>query len=207
MTNPSEQGPPRQAQPKQPSSTPKSFVSAEQAWVLNAITKVETNLEKVYRAVRVVNRKVENVDKKHAGAVDTVKGWGDVPGHITDTKVFIAKTDVRLDHIDRNMVTKGQLATYGVVILVAILGGGWWVVQQYLAPCSRTYPNSTSRVHPRARGLIRRRRDLALYLSPNHLLILRRGQRRDLLVRPVLPLRFPAVLLRKDLGGLSLRAV
>ncbi len=53
---------------------------------------------------------------------------------MTDVKVAIGKVETRLENIERNMVTKGQLAVYALLGLMAMVGAGWWVVQQYLAP-------------------------------------------------------------------------
>lgn len=53
---------------------------------------------------------------------------------MTDVKVAIGKVETRLENIEKNMVTKGQLAVYALLGLMAMVGGGWWVVQQYLAP-------------------------------------------------------------------------
>ncbi|HBO1957499.1 hypothetical protein [Pseudomonas aeruginosa] len=75
------------------------------------------------------------------------RGRGDPPGEdelntriinlerdMTDVKVAIGKVETRLENIERNMVTKGQLAVYALLGLMAMVGAGWWVVQQYLAP-------------------------------------------------------------------------
>lgn len=57
---------------------------------------------------------------------------------MTDVKVSLGKIETRLDHIEKNMVTKGQLASWALFGLLAIVGstvgGVWWMAQQYLAP-------------------------------------------------------------------------
>lgn len=54
--------------------------------------------------------------------------------NMTDVKVAIGKVETRLDTIERTMLTRGQAAVYSLVSVLAMLGAGWWVVQQYLAP-------------------------------------------------------------------------
>ena len=49
-------------------------------------------------------------------------------------KVASSSAGTKLDHIDKHMVTKGQLSLYAFLTLLPVIGGGWWVVQQYLAP-------------------------------------------------------------------------
>lgn len=53
---------------------------------------------------------------------------------MTDVKVSLGKVETRLDQIERTMLTKWQMAVYAMGGLLALLGGGWWIVQQYLAP-------------------------------------------------------------------------
>lgn len=74
-------------------------------------------------------------------------GGGDMDGRIqalengmTDVKVALGKIETRLDHIERNMVTKGQLSLYALLAVLAVLGGGWWIVQQYLSPILQALP-------------------------------------------------------------------
>jgi hypothetical protein len=54
--------------------------------------------------------------------------------HLTDVKVSLAKVETRMSHIDQTMLSKGQMAIYALLGAVTIIGGGWWIVQQYLAP-------------------------------------------------------------------------
>lgn len=74
-------------------------------------------------------------------------GGGEMDGRIralesgmTDVKVALGKIETRLDFIERNMVTKGQLAIYALLTVLSIAAGGWWIVQQYLAPILRAVP-------------------------------------------------------------------
>lgn len=60
---------------------------------------------------------------------------------MTDVKVSLGKIETRLDHIERNMITKGQLAVYALVGAIAVLAGGWWIVQQYLSPILKSLPH------------------------------------------------------------------
>jgi wobble nucleotide-excising tRNase len=47
---------------------------------------------------------------------------------------------IQMTHVDKHMVTKAQLASYALLSLIPILGGGWWIVQQYLAPILKALP-------------------------------------------------------------------
>lgn len=63
---------------------------------------------------------------------------------MTDVKVSLGKIETRLDHIEKNMVTKGQIALWALVCLLAAggstVGGIWWMVQQYLSPILKALP-------------------------------------------------------------------
>jgi len=64
--------------------------------------------------------------------------------NMTDSKVSLGRMEVRLGHIEENMLTKGRAAVYALASLIAVgtavLGGGWWVVQQYLSPILAAIP-------------------------------------------------------------------
>lgn len=47
---------------------------------------------------------------------------------------------IQVAHLDKHMVTKAQLASYALLTLLPVLGGGWWIVQQYLAPILKALP-------------------------------------------------------------------
>ncbi|WP_372438232.1 hypothetical protein ACCM60_14145 [Pseudomonas chlororaphis subsp. aureofaciens] len=79
-------------------------------------------------------------------------GGGDMDGRLralesgmTDVKVSLGKIETRLDHIEKNMVTKGQIALWALFGLLAVggstVGGIWWMVQQYLAPILKSLPS------------------------------------------------------------------
>ena len=53
---------------------------------------------------------------------------------LSDARVALGKVETRLESIQNNMLTKGQMAIYALIASMAVIGGGWWVVQQYLAP-------------------------------------------------------------------------
>jgi len=60
---------------------------------------------------------------------------------VVSLKVATSSAGTKLEHIDKHMVTKGQLSLYALLTLLPIIGGGWWVVQQYLAPLLRALPH------------------------------------------------------------------
>lgn len=63
---------------------------------------------------------------------------------MTDAKVSLGKIETRLEHIEKNMVTKGQMAIWALLGLIAFggstAGGVWWIVQQYLSPILKALP-------------------------------------------------------------------
>lgn len=59
---------------------------------------------------------------------------------MTDVKVSLGKVETRLGHIDENMLTKGRAAVLALSAGIAVFAGGWWIVQQYLAPLVANLP-------------------------------------------------------------------
>lgn len=49
---------------------------------------------------------------------------------LTAIKVSLAKIETRLD----NVATKTWVMAGAIAVLVAMVGGFWWIAQQYLAP-------------------------------------------------------------------------
>lgn len=61
---------------------------------------------------------------------------------MTDVKVAMGRVETRLGHIEQMMLTKGQMAIYALAGAMIVLGGGWWIVQQYLAPILARLPSA-----------------------------------------------------------------
>ncbi|WDY60367.1 hypothetical protein [Pseudomonas sp. PSKL.D1] len=61
---------------------------------------------------------------------------------VSELKVSAKSAEVTLANITSHMVTKGQLAVWALIGLTAVtgsvLGGLWWLAQQYLSPIMKT---------------------------------------------------------------------
>lgn len=53
---------------------------------------------------------------------------------MTEVRISLGKVETRLENVQSTMLTKGRAAVLALGVALAILGGGWWIVQQYLAP-------------------------------------------------------------------------
>lgn len=60
---------------------------------------------------------------------------------MTEVRISLGKVETRLDNIQKTMLTKGRAAVLALGIAATVLGGGWWIVQQYLAPILANLPN------------------------------------------------------------------
>lgn len=63
-----------------------------------------------------------------------------ISSDIVALKLSNSSIDSKVASVDKHMVTKGQLAMYALLTTLSILGGGWWIVQQYLAPIFKALP-------------------------------------------------------------------
>ncbi|MBX9915177.1 MAG: hypothetical protein K2Y25_14885 [Pseudomonadaceae bacterium] len=88
--------------------------------------------------IRSLDGKIAAVDRSTTATSTAVAGMSHINAHITETKVFMGKTDVRLEQVNRDAVTKGQLAIWALGIVVTAAGGifvaGWWMIEKYLLP-------------------------------------------------------------------------
>jgi hypothetical protein len=59
---------------------------------------------------------------------------------VTEIKVSMGKIETRIARIESDMLTKGFAAVVAVGVMITIVGGAWWIVQQYLAPLIQNLP-------------------------------------------------------------------
>lgn len=89
------------------------------------VAKLESHVEYVRRDVSDLRADVKSI------AADIVA-----------LKLSSSSINAKLDSIDKHMVTKGQLSLYAFLTILPVLGGGWWIVQQYLAPILKALPQT-----------------------------------------------------------------
>lgn len=77
-------------------------------------------------------RKRQNGNPPGGGGMDD--RLRDLERDMTDMKVAVGKIETRLQGIEQNMLTKGQMAIYALLAGIGVFGAGWWIVQQYLSP-------------------------------------------------------------------------
>lgn len=53
-----------------------------------------------------------------------------IDGDLTNIKVLIGRIDTQMAHV----ATKAWVMGGAMVVMVALVGGFWWIAQQYLAP-------------------------------------------------------------------------
>ncbi|NMX62311.1 hypothetical protein HBO05_11625 [Pseudomonas sp. WS 5079] len=68
-----------------------------------------------------------------------------IANDVVDLKIFAKTADLKLDTIDKNMVTKGKIAFWALVGMATVVGSAvgaaWWLAQQYLGPLLKALPH------------------------------------------------------------------
>lgn len=68
-----------------------------------------------------------------------------IANDVVDIKIFAKTADLKLDTIDKNMVTKGKIAFWALVGMATVVGSAvgaaWWLAQQYLGPLLKALPH------------------------------------------------------------------
>lgn len=87
-----------------------------------------------------IQKDIHNLSGGSSGGGDLDTRLTNLERDMTEVKVAIGKVETRIEHIERQMLTKGQTAVYALLAGIAVFGAGWWVVQQYLAPLVASLP-------------------------------------------------------------------
>jgi hypothetical protein len=128
----------QQTPPRQPAVTPGSYGGGDHNWTMHALNRIETSLSTLSQEVRTLDGKIATIDRNTTATSTSVAGMSHVNSHITETKVFMGKTDVRLEQINSDIVTKGQLAVWALGVVITSVGGifatGFWLAEKYLLP-------------------------------------------------------------------------
>lgn len=65
---------------------------------------------------------------------DMAERLTNLESQVSQLRVDMAEVRTKVAHIEKSMLTKGMAAMCALGVVMTILGGGWWVVQQYLSP-------------------------------------------------------------------------
>lgn len=132
--------------PQPPSANPAAPVGLDN-WLMMSLNRIDSSISKIQTDLRDVDHKLDRVDRKAELASNAISGLPDVSTHIRDTSVFIGRTEVRLDQLTQNSVTKGQIAVWvlGAIVtaLIGLAGAVWWLAEKYLIPILERLPPAT----------------------------------------------------------------
>lgn len=130
--------------PVQPQTPVGNPPAAPDNWIMMSLNRIDQSISCIQTDLRDVDRKMDTVDRKADAASHAIAGLPDLASHIKDTSVFIGKTDVRLEQLSKSSVTKGQIAIWTLLTVLAALGAigaaGWWVIEKYLIPILERLP-------------------------------------------------------------------
>lgn len=128
-------------EPKKPgtglSAPKKSMRAITRDWVFNLENqkKVVENTKDVLDEIKRIIQGEEEVTPEMSKQLERLETQFDtLTASVTDIRVNIGKIDARLESIEKNAITRGQAAVFALLVGIGVFGGGWWIVQQYLAP-------------------------------------------------------------------------
>lgn len=112
-----------------------------------SLNQVNGSLREIKEDLKEARKQLELVDRRSRAAYQIAKSMPDISGHIKDNSVFMAKTELRLEQLSQNSVTKGQIAIWLlsaiIAAILAIGGAAWWIAEKYLIPILERLPPVT----------------------------------------------------------------
>lgn len=89
------------------------------------------NSREILDDMKKVIQEQDEVDEEMSKQLDRLEyQFEKLNDSVTVIRVELGKIETRLE----SMVTRGQIGAWAAVVMAAIVGGGWWIVQTYLAP-------------------------------------------------------------------------
>lgn len=98
-------------------------------------------VERVDRVQREVSEEFDgaaHVDNEFGGNMGA--RLANLERDVTEIKVSMGKIETRIARIESDMFTKQFAGVVAVGIMLTIVGGAWWIVQQYLTPIIQHLP-------------------------------------------------------------------